>query len=122
MKKDLISKFKKILETRKNSIVDRISKFAKKDSSGDYVIIPKDYGDSEDENSEETSDQIEDESTLSTLEEEMEQIDRAVNKIEEGTYGKCSNCDKPIEEKRLEFNPSATYCSQCQNKIEKDLI
>lgn len=122
MKKDLISKFKKILETRKNSIVDRISKFAKKDSSGDYVIIPKDYGDSEDENSEETSDQIEDESTLSTLEEEMEQIDRAVNKIEEGTYGKCSNCGKPIEEKRLEFNPSATYCSQCQNKIEKDLI
>ena len=122
MKQDLISKFKKILEKRKEDIISHILKFAKKTSDGIYEVIPKDYGDSEDENSEEISDTIEDESTLSTLEEEIDQIDKAMQKVEEGSYGKCSNCGEIIEEKRLEFNPAATYCSQCQNKIEKDLI
>lgn len=122
MKKDLILRFKKILENKKKSMTDHILKFAKKNDSGEFEVLPKDYGDSEDENSEEISDKNEDESTLSTLDEELDQIDKAMEKIEDGTYGKCSKCGGIIEEKRLEFNPSATYCSNCQNKIEKDLI
>lgn len=122
MKKDFLNKFKKILENKKNTIINNISKFAKKNNNGDYEVIRKEYGNSEDENSEEVSDMIEDDSTLNTLEDEINQIDKALNRIESGDYGKCSKCGKPIEEKRLEVNPSATYCSECQKKIEKDLI
>jgi len=122
MKKDLILKFKKILESRKQSITEHILKFAKITNSGEFEVLPKDYGDSEDENSEEISDKNEDESTLATLDEELHQIEKAMEKVNNGTYGRCSKCGELIEEKRLEFNPSATYCSKCQNKIEKDLI
>lgn len=122
MKKDFINKFKKILEEKKNILISNILKFAKKNHEGEYEVIPKEYGDSEDENSEEVSDMLEDGTTLSMLENEIDQIDKALDKIEEGSYGKCSKCGDQIEEKRLEFNPSATHCSKCQNKLEKDLI
>jgi len=122
MKKDFLNKFKKILEDKRTTIINNISKFAKKNQEGEYEVIPKEYGDSEDENSEEVSDMIEDDTTLDMLEDEIDQIDKALDKIKRGDYGKCSKCGKPIEDKRLEFNPSATYCSKCQNKIEKDLI
>ena len=122
MKKDFLNKFKKILESKKSILINNILKFAKKNPNGEYEVLPKEYGDSEDENSEEVSDMIEDDTTLTMLENEIEQIDKALDKIEEGSYGKCSKCGESIEDKRLEFNPSATHCSKCQNRLEKDLI
>jgi RNA polymerase-binding protein DksA len=49
-----------------------------------------------------------------TLEENSEQvlseIDAALKRIEEGTYGTCTNCGKPVGEERLEARPWATLC------------
>lgn len=57
-----------------------------------------------------------------TLEENSEHvlaaIDAALKRIEEGTYGICSNCGKPILEERLEALPWATLCIDCQRERE----
>jgi RNA polymerase-binding protein DksA len=49
----------------------------------------------------------------------LTEIDAALKRIEEGTYGVCSNCAKPIPEERLEALPWATLCIDCQRERER---
>jgi DnaK suppressor protein len=45
-------------------------------------------------------------------------IDQALLRIEEGSYGICQSCNKPIDERRLEAVPTARYDAACQSKLE----
>ena len=45
-------------------------------------------------------------------------IDQALLRIREGSYGLCARCGKPIDEKRLEAMPTARYDAACQALIE----
>lgn len=45
-------------------------------------------------------------------------IDQALMRIDEGTYGECARCGKPIDERRLEAMPTARYDAACQTQIE----
>ena len=57
-----------------------------------------------------------------TLEENSEhvlsEIEAALKRIEDGTYGRCSNCGRQIPEERLEARPYATLCIDCQRQRE----
>lgn len=46
------------------------------------------------------------------------EIDEALLRIDEGTYGECERCGKPIDERRLEAMPTARYDAACQAEIE----
>lgn len=46
-------------------------------------------------------------------------IDQALLRIEEGTYGICARCGKPIDERRLKAVPTARYDAECQSIIEQ---
>lgn len=46
-------------------------------------------------------------------------IDQALLRIDEGTYGECARCEKSIPEKRLEAMPTARHCAECQQLIEE---
>ncbi|HSE22429.1 MAG TPA: TraR/DksA family transcriptional regulator [Pyrinomonadaceae bacterium] len=45
-------------------------------------------------------------------------IDQALLRIREGSYGICASCGQPINERRLEAVPTARYDAQCQTLIE----
>ena len=45
---------------------------------------------------------------------QLEKIDHALARIEEGTYGTCEDCGVAIPAARLEVMPSATLCVECQ--------
>ena len=45
-------------------------------------------------------------------------IDQALLRIEEGSYGTCARCGKLIDERRLEALPTARYDANCQAIIE----
>jgi DnaK suppressor protein len=45
-------------------------------------------------------------------------IDQALLRIQEGSYGKCARCGKLIDERRLEALPTARYDAACQALIE----
>ncbi len=49
-------------------------------------------------------------------------IDEALRRIEDDEYGKCQNCEKPINEKRLNAIPWARYCLECQELVEQGLL
>ena len=49
---------------------------------------------------------------------ERRMIDDALASLEEGTYGRCAECDAEISEKRLVALPFARYCVECQSRLE----
>ncbi len=50
---------------------------------------------------------------------ELAQIDRALHRMDAGTYGACSRCGEPIAWKRLEAQPAAQRCAACQEAVEQ---
>jgi DnaK suppressor protein len=48
----------------------------------------------------------------------IEDIDEALRRIDEGTYGQCLRCGKPISEERLKQMPTAKYDAECQAAME----
>jgi DnaK suppressor protein len=51
--------------------------------------------------------------------EELQQIEAALRRMDEGTYGICEECGQEIGYKRLEAQPTATRCIACQVQHEK---
>ena len=47
------------------------------------------------------------------------QNERAIARIDAGTYGVCESCHKPIGKERLQAFPRATLCVACKQKEER---
>lgn len=43
-------------------------------------------------------------------------IDQALAKVEDGTYGLCKQCGKEIGAARMEFRPTSRYCVDCKSR------
>jgi RNA polymerase-binding transcription factor len=51
-----------------------------------------------------------------TLRDTLNEIDTALSKFDNGTYGVCEVCGGPISEARLEAMPAARTCIECKSK------
>lgn len=49
-------------------------------------------------------------------------IDKALARLDEGAYGRCSNCGTEIAEKRLEAVPWTRHCIDCQELAEQGML
>ncbi|HEY1317267.1 MAG TPA: TraR/DksA C4-type zinc finger protein [Gaiella sp.] len=61
-----------------------------------------------------------DESLEDNAEQLVGEIDRALTKIDAGTYGKCERCGQAIPEERLDAVPYATLCVSCRQLEERE--
>ena len=50
---------------------------------------------------------------------ELQQVESALVRLEDDTFGLCIDCGVEIEEARLQVNPSAARCIRCQTAYEK---
>ena len=107
--------FKKKLEAEKKLVAEELEKVGRRnpDNRSDWEATPAARDTSQaDENT--LADSIEEyEENLAivgTLESRYQDLRGALNKIEKGNYGLCEVCSEPIDEKRLEANPSAKEC------------
>ncbi len=48
----------------------------------------------------------------------LNQVNEALARMDAGTYGRCTNCGRPIPLARLKALPYATLCIDCQTKLE----
>jgi DnaK suppressor protein len=55
-----------------------------------------------------------------TMEKRLDSVDRALQKIEEGTYGICDDTGEPIPRGRLEAMPEAVYTVEAQQRRERE--
>lgn len=49
-------------------------------------------------------------SVLETLEGEMNEVEAALDRLEDGSYGRCETCGRPIDDQRLDAQPASRYC------------
>ncbi|UPA29585.1 TraR/DksA C4-type zinc finger protein [Terrisporobacter glycolicus] len=47
----------------------------------------------------------------------LDEINEALNKLSDGSYGICTNCHQKIEQERLDIIPETTLCSSCAKEI-----
>jgi DnaK suppressor protein len=115
-KKDL-EKYRRLLREKKNSLLAELAKTKN----------------AEEETTEESTQDIADKAVSSYTREFLYsltdserdtvlQIDQALTRIEEGTYGFCVNCGTPMNEKRLTAIPWSRHCVSCQELAEKGLL
>ena len=66
-----------------------------------------------------TTDRERDMSLLENARDLLDQVERALRKIADGTYGRCANCGKAIEAARLKALPHASLCIACKRAEER---
>ena len=49
---------------------------------------------------------------------ELREVESALKRLADGTYGICIACAEPVDPMRLEFNPHAARCLRCQENAE----
>ncbi len=53
------------------------------------------------------------------LDQNREQVERALERLHEGRYGICEGCSQRIPEARLQYQPAATRCVECQSHWDR---
>ncbi len=59
-------------------------------------------------------------SILESLEAELADVEHALRRLDEGTYGTCEACGRPIDDARLEAMPATRFCLQDQAAAEQE--
>ena len=120
MNKQQLKQFKEALMRERAKFAGEIRAIAKevsknpRDASGDlsaYTVHPADM--SSDTYERELSANI-----ASSEQEVLYQIDEALKRLDEGAYGTCQECDKPISLSRLRAVPYTSQCIACQRTTE----
>ena len=60
-----------------------------------------------------TAERGEAEALAAQLQEALERVEKALRKLDDGTYGICERCGKPISAARLEAKPATAFCIDC---------
>jgi len=48
------------------------------------------------------------------------QIDEAIRRLDDGSYGQCERCEEPISEGRIDAFPFTTLCIDCKAELESE--
>ncbi|MDZ7733513.1 MAG: TraR/DksA C4-type zinc finger protein [Acidimicrobiia bacterium] len=80
-------------------------------------LVPDEQSETFDENfadsAQVAAEQGETRTLASSLREQLEDVDRALTKLDDGSYGTCEQCGEPIGDARLEAMPATRYCIRC---------
>ncbi|MBI5273020.1 MAG: TraR/DksA family transcriptional regulator [Chlamydiia bacterium] len=119
LKKNEIALFKKRLEEMKSHVTQVI------EGSKKEVTAPDESKGYSQHSADEGTDDFVKQVNLEVTNKEfglLRQIDRALEKVDEGTYGVCDLSGEEIPLKRLEAVPYATMTVKAQEKFEKGLL
>ncbi|PWB38653.1 MAG: hypothetical protein C3F02_02990 [Parcubacteria group bacterium] len=111
-----IAERKKDLEKRREELLRELNVDAEQVGDNNYDAKFVDFGDKDDENAAEVATFEKNLSLEKTLEVSLFNVNKAIEKIEQGKYGLCERCGQPISLERLEAFPSATSCMSCKQK------
>lgn len=116
----ILEQLRASLTERKNQLEKELGSFAKEDKKlgGDWdTKFPEKTSEG---NLEDAADEVERYATSLpiefSLEVQLKQITKALERMEEGTYGVCKACGKDITPDRLVASPEATLCRSCNEK------
>ena len=98
-----------LLEEERNSLRAQLSELG---FGAEGLNYDSNFADS----SQVTAERGEAEALAKTLLDTLSEVERALAKFGDSTYGRCESCGKPIAPARLEAKPAARYCIDCASK------
>jgi RNA polymerase-binding protein DksA len=117
--KEFLKKIEKQLLEEKARLEKELAQFTQKNphNKADFDANFPTIGDAEDENAAEVAVYSDNLTLERTLESALRDVNSALKRIEEGSYGICKYCGKPIDPKRLEARPASSACMECKTKF-----
>ena len=122
MKKSEMKEYKeRLLELRSrlrgdvNTMADATLKKTRSEANGDLSSMPIHMADI-------GSDNFEQEFTLSLMQSEgvtLEEVERALERIEDKQFSVCTECERQIKKSRLNAIPYTPYCIKCAEMLEQ---
>ncbi len=114
-----LDNIKQSLLDEREKIERELASFTTKNpnASGDFNASYPEYGDDEDENVQEIEQFTVNKPLEMSLENTLRDVNKALKRLDEGTYGICKYCDKPIDEKRLMARPTSSACVSCKKLL-----
>jgi RNA polymerase-binding protein DksA len=103
--------FKELLEEERASLRHELVELGHGDEGGRL-----DYDSNFADTSQVTAERGEAEVLAGRLRETLHEVEAALEKIENGTYGNCESCGQPIAPARLEAKPATPLCIDCASK------
>ncbi len=111
--KDL-KRFKKSLEDSRKAIIENARKTMEEESNFDTDDLPDEIDQASSEYAQSMAFRLRDREKFL-----LKKIEKALQRIEEGTFGMCERCEELITLKRLEARPVTTLCIRCKEEQEK---
>jgi DnaK suppressor protein len=111
--KDL-KRFKKTLEDSRKALLDSARKTMEEESNFDTDDLPDEIDQASSEYAQSMVFRLRDREKFL-----LKKIDRALSRIEDGTFGLCERCEEAINITRLEARPVTTLCIRCKEEQEK---
>lgn len=120
MDKQILEKIKQDLIEQKEKILQDLNIVTEKDEheKDEHRAKFPNLGDKPDDNVQEIDEYTTNVATERILETSLRDINSALKRIEDGTYGTCKYCKKEISEKRLMIRPVASACVECKEKLQ----
>jgi DnaK suppressor protein len=106
------------LEAEKKRIQDDLSQLT---NAGAHPVDERREGSPFGKREEEATESMELEKRLALenrLKALLTEVDRAIQKLDAGTYGLCDHCNTPIDPARMEALPQAILCLSCRQKAK----
>jgi DnaK suppressor protein len=116
-----IDEIKKELLEEKERIFKEHPQLKNSTSSSSTTTAFPEYGDDEEENANEVADYAANLSVEEDFAKLFRDINSSLKRIEEGTYGICKYCQKPIDPKRLKARPTSSSCVECKKAITQEI-
>ncbi len=96
-----------LLEDERDSLLHQLAELGFGDAGG--LNYDSNFADT----SQVTAERGEAEALAGQLRDALEGVSAALRKVDDGTYGICERCHKPISSARLEAKPASTHCIDC---------
>ena len=118
MNKAQLKKFKELLESKREDILARAQQTLSEDMTLDQDDLPDEMDLASSEYLQSFTFRLRGREKVF-----LDKIQKALERIDEGTFGTCDDCGEPINVKRLEARPETTLCIRCkedQERVERD--
>src|SRR3989339_553472 len=123
MKQELLKKIEEQLIAEEKRLKDELAEFSRQNpkNTDDYDAKFPNMGDKEDENAEEVATYSTNLTLEHTLEASLRDVEKALNRMTQGTYGVCKYCSQEISEKRLRARPASSSCVECKKSFKQEV-
>lgn len=109
-----MKRFKKMLEESKKNLLNSAKKTLMEESNFDTDDLPDEIDLASSEYNQSMVFRLRDREKFL-----LKKIEKALGRIEDGTFGICERCEEEISLKRLEARPVTTLCIRCKEEQEK---